>query len=312
MRNDLPLFKPPQLRGKYLSRVLKSRWLTAGPVCERLREALGEHFEWDAKKIVLANSATAGWQAVLDSFESSKREEAHVSIRDDTFAGMFNCVKNSQPKTPIRVSTDIGGREGGAPFWPTNYFKVADVCHTALLRREAAVNILSMYPTKPIPGSEGGALFVLDEGFAQYLRQLVDCGFAGWPRDYSAAVWGRKANMTDVQAALALEALELSDGYMEGLREAWFRMRKVWRQGWAGLWGIEDPVNVYRRPYLFQVELPTGSGLTVAEVQKRLPFATGWHFPPNRRLTLPMWPGIPVSAIKRMCKALSDVDFGEK
>jgi len=300
---NIPLFKPPRLKGKYLGKVLKSRWLTTGPMCERLKEALAQKFNWDKDLIVLANSATAGWQAILDHTPSPvwQRWDTFVSMRDAQDAH----VEQEMPGwEQINVRTFVGGLED-IPEWPYAGLRVADCTHLGHPWTDVDYSLLSFYPTKPIPGAEGGAVFCKVREDADRLAKLVDCGFGSQPRDYRTRCWGRKANMTDVQAAFALEALEISDEYMAGLKEAWGRMleehcRFNYIPG-------SSFVDVGRRPYLFQLVLP--GNRPIPEVQKMLPFPTGWHFPPNRRLTLPMWPNMLGSVIKKIFNELEKLEL---
>jgi hypothetical protein len=285
------------LRGKYLGKVLKSRWLTTGPMCERLKEALAEKFEWEKDRIALANSATACWQALLDD------SSGLVTQREDTFVSMKDAEADHGVSPSLdsftHVHTFLGGLDA-EPAWPAFSTEVADCTHIGHPWKDADYSLLSFYPTKPIPGAEGGAMFCWSKEAADNLSRLVDCGFSGQPRNYETRVWGRKANMTDVQAALALEALELSEGYMDGLREAWGRMA-------LDCPGDFNYVDVSDRPYLFQLVLP--EGVKVPEVQKRLSFPTGWHFPPNRRLTLPLFSGMTDRVIHTMFKEIGKLEI---
>lgn len=277
----LPLFSPPKLSGKYLTDVLASGWLTTGPMNDRLCVALSEFFEIAPQAIVLCSSATAGFQAILDLLQPEQ-----VIIDQATWPGMHHVISHSRSVPggrPVEVETDIGGRRSLRPpddRFPTHWL-IRDACHSWLDDKTASFVLLSCYPTKLVPGAEGGVI-LCSPAHAEHLRHWVHCGLVpgtgGWQKP---KVSGRKANMTDVQAALNLEALELAPAYMKEIDASWHLLANYCTH--YGIPYRDQPI----RPYLFQLEVdPTDYRDLLAEHQ------ASWNFPPAKLLTVPCFPGI--------------------
>src|SRR5262245_21172337 len=124
-----PLFKTPRLTGKYLERVLESGWLTTGPECATLRVKLSSFFEKQgygylgASRIVLAASATAGFQAVFDLIVDRELalvdDKIVVALIEATWPGIRQAIRHCDYRAQyviagdwveVEVWTDIGGK----------------------------------------------------------------------------------------------------------------------------------------------------------------------------------------------------------
>lgn len=303
MRPKIPLFRPPILTGKYLHRVLRSRWLTAGPWVEKFREACGRQFGVDHRRIHLAARATSCFQAVMDHLQATMAPDL-TYITPSTFPGMHLAIRHAGQRmthvsgrnVDVAVVTDIGGarlckEDANAKFSIGTLF-VHDACHsgTEWLGHSPDFTLFSCYPTKPIPGGEGGICICPSREIAEELELRVSSGLStAYGRSPTAplrpTVAGRETHMTDVQAALNLEALELSNDYMARIEESWNRLA-------AAAWNLGVPYRGQAvRPYLFQVPLD--------DINKLLHFKrccgrhgipTAWNFSPSCMVTLPCFP----------------------
>lgn len=306
----MELYRPPELTGKYIPTVLKSRWLTAGPMCERFREAVAERLQVPVKHIALAARATSGFQAVLDMVGHGRqkgKDAWYTNITNATFVGMKLAIQHAEGvvyssilNPGILIRTDIGGRRfsiddedknkmgaaAGSPF--TKYY-IHDACHSWLPDPAADFAVLSCYPTKPVPGAEGGVVVCKSEELAREVESWVSSGLtpAYNPTRLGGnkpSVPGRESHLTDVAAAFNLEALEQAPAFMERLARVWRRLAKA-----ADSWGVPYRAQDVR-PYLFQVETEK-----VNEVRKELKswgVPTSWNFPPAPLVTLPCHPDI--------------------
>lgn len=285
----MKLFDPPRLTGKYLSKTLASGWLTSGPRCQELQEATAAFIGCRPEQVVLASSATAAWQGILDLL-------GHVVVRltPATWPGMYHVIRNSvaglwypsNDKWDVRVETDIGGRrlsDYDKQWVVSGRWYVHDACHSWLPDPKADFGLVSFYPTKLVPGAEGGAVICKRPEDAEQLRLWLYCGLkpGGAARGETPAVWGRKANMTDVTAALNLEALELAPKHIQNIEEAWCTMSG--RAYWLQIGHLVRQQN--ERPYLFQIDY---------DFKKGPPTHCPWarNFAPANLLTLPCYPGL--------------------
>ena len=296
----MKLFDPPRLTGRYLSRVLQSGWLTTGPRCQELQEAVAERMAVRPDCVVLGASATACWQGVLDLTQPSR-----VHITNATWPGMKQVAEHTNPcvlGNPIFVRTDIGGaRCDDAPWGSTVGCTVRDACHSWVLDNSADFTLFSFYPTKLVPGAEGGCVVCRRPQDAERLRLHLYCGLrpgeAGQGR--GPVLCGRKANMTDVTAALNLEALELSPAYIKAIGDAWAQLADCARAR-----GLPFRIQLMR-PYLFQVELPADQVRPTIDALKLLGIPSAWNFPPAGLLTLPCYPGMTLTDADRVIDAVS-------
>jgi len=302
--NKIPLFKPPRLKGKYLKEVLQSGHLTAGPWVERLEAAIAKEAGVEPTGVVCTSSACAAWEALLRVLRP-----ATVSVREDTFplikdlarsVGRRAQVVGLWEPAEVGVITHIGGCEGGS--WrqvkPECDWLVEDACHIGIggstsVEWTEDFWFTSFYPTKLLSGAEGGVLVANTERALVEMprvRQIVNCGFLGWPRDYYTRVSGAKLHMTDLQASLNMEALE---GFAKRQLEVEAEWKAMDRETGRALSEVAAQyVDMEHTPYLAQVSIGRPWTRELWKKAKELPIETAWNFPPNRRLTVPMWPGM--------------------
>jgi hypothetical protein len=201
----MDLYKPPRLTGKYLDKVLASRWLTEGPMVERFREAVAEKLGVGPDRIALAARATSGFQAVLDFLHHNyswgeiwSGDCLFVDCTEATFIGIRHSIRHAglgvwdrtwvSGRPDVLVKTDIGGRRlaeedentstrvyvaGGAadPKW-----YIHDACHSWLPDPAADFAVLSCYPTKPVPGAEGGVVVCKEPEHAREIESWCTSG----------------------------------------------------------------------------------------------------------------------------------------
>lgn len=303
----IALFKTPRLTGKYLDRVLKTRWHTTGPMCQRLQEAVGEFLGVPSKKVVLASSATSAFQGLCYLLrEVTNTAFPGIQITDATWPGLLQAAYlagyvRSVDVPLISVRTCIGGdRSDDCGFQGT--YLVEDRCHAWTPKDPAAsFAFYSFYPTKLVPGVEGGAIVCANSEHAERLRSYLYCGLQPGAAGKGAhsVISGIKANMTDVTAALNLEALELAPIYMWALHHTHQKYMRL----------IRDTFLLPRaqcvQAYLLQIIVDASH---IPGTMQRLTdcgVASAWNFRPAGLLTLPMWPQMPEKIMKEvLCKTI--------
>lgn len=295
---NVPLFRPRKLSGKYLETVLASRHLTSGPMVGELREAIADWAGVDLPEVVLGNSARELFRALVRALWPCRFDFRPL----ETYPPMLWVAQGEAEVGSwyiVTVLTDIGGANCGGAY-DGEGLVVRDACHS-WVPGTAPYELFSFYPTKLAGAAEGGVLICRDRPrIGQRLQMLVDGGVPGsgsspeYDRGYRS---GRIARMTDVQAALALEAFEDLGSRQDEAAEAWWELRK--------LLGGTDFVDQPDQPYLFQVRVPT-----VPAYRERLAdrgIGSGWNFPPAPLLTLPCW-GLTSDERRRVARAFLEVD----
>jgi dTDP-4-amino-4,6-dideoxygalactose transaminase len=274
----VPLFKPAPLSGKYARRVAASPHRTTGPQCARLKKALAAEFPmWTPDQIVLGNSATACFEALLRVMKGK------VLFIGETYP-LLPSINQRQPSHSAvlgYVHTDIGGvtADRFAGY-------LLDCCHSWAPSHRFEYSLVSFYPTKLVPGVEGGALFCQSTLMAQRLQATLNCGFFQDLDRTRTRVWedmesnAMKGNMTDVAAAYNREALEHLHHQIRGIRNTQVQIcREI----------FEHP-RLRRGRYLMQVQVPDVP--EAQKIAKGMGVASGWNFPPNQWLTVPSWAGM--------------------
>jgi len=269
-------------------------------MARRFREACARHFSISPEHVVLANSATACFQAILDLWSALHVARPTVQITEATWPGLHQVISHSgywkNSNANIVVQTDIGGARCIDNLTPTQgSWLVHDVCHSWLPAGGVDFAFMSCYPTKLVAGAEGGVMLVQNKDHVHMLERLLYCGLT--PGKGGPPVgWGRKANMSDVAAAMNLEALEGMRAYASAIKESWYKLYHVAR--------AEDLTvrGVVTRPYLFQVEVPAAKIPAVRTRLEKKGIATAWNFPPAPLLTLPCWPKMPKSIVQFIVK----------
>src|SRR5690606_18193980 len=196
----------------------------------------------------------------------------------------------------LSVVTEIGGQLNDMEIEDSYADSVlVDACHSWVPRKWAQYSLASFYPTKLVPGGEGGAVFCLDEWDAFEIQAILDCGYG--PDSWKDIAEGRgrngarsspaiKGHMTDVQAALNLEALLYFDRYVMEQGEAWARLMSA-AEGFRCA-ELVKPQPI--RPYIFQMRSKDPDRVIRALAGVGVPSTR--NFPPSPWVTLPAHKGI--------------------
>lgn len=293
----IPLFDPPKLTGAFVQDVLESRHLTTGPQVEKLREEIADYWDTKPEQIVLANSATACFQAIYDLLAIGQ-----TAFSAPTWPLLPEIAKECAEASDAMayVKTDIGGRNTfpWQAYWNRpGKIRVRDACHTWAVDKKARFSFASFYPTKPAGGAEGGAMWCESEDEAGALQELVNCGFKKSINRIQTRVWdrrlyGRKSNMTDVAAAVnreAFEWLEVGDSKQDAAHEA--AWKEIEKRGIGG--SFVDQRG--KLPYLLQMKVEDVPDAREYFAEQGI--ATGWHFPPAKLVTLPCYVALKINEI---------------
>lgn len=219
--------------------VLRSDYLTQGPVVERFEAALAEYV--GAKHAVCVSSGTAalhlaylgcgGFSFITSplSFVATANAALMIPGRDVRFCDVSPQTGNMEAADPLwqewvvpvhfagraadlsRVNTKANeGRiiEDGAQALGAVDF---DGCSRVGSCAHSLATIFSLHPTKPITSAEGGIVTTNDDGFAQLVRSLRDHG-----RENGLMVRiGVNGRMDEMSAALGLSQLKRCDEMRE-------------------------------------------------------------------------------------------------
>jgi dTDP-4-amino-4,6-dideoxygalactose transaminase len=298
----LKLFDPPRLRGTYLAGVLRSKHLTTGPGVEALRCALAREFKVTSDRIVLGSSATVcGF--VLMEFLKRKHGDIRIEFGGLATWPLFYRYAYRQGFTSVSLRpeaiswwTDIGGRPETRTVYTAGKEVVVDACHSCSYDSSVPwidFTLMSFYPTKLLAGAEGGLIICEDPQEAMELQQILDCGFdkQSWEdMRHSGRSWDAgaihplavKGNMSDVQAAFGLEALENFDLQKRKTTTAWAALHIAITSKFPEL---DKKVVKQRDMYLFQIRVKDVERARKWFLEQGLP--TAWNFPPARLVTIP-------------------------
>jgi dTDP-4-amino-4,6-dideoxygalactose transaminase len=290
----IKLHKPTMLSGKYLERVLESRHLTTGPQVELLRIQLAEYFDVLPWRIALGSSATACFQAYMEVLNRDVKCPIVVEWRGLATWPLMKKIADRLAPYPMNqlhhtivVDTDIGGT-GQGRFLPPEEEWFHDACHSWTRRKSTDWTLLSFYPTKLCGGAEGGALIGPNIDRVAEVQRVLNCGTIGMgqrPDFTKIHSLGRKANMTDVAAALNREALERLDERKERVNATHRTLVRMFQH----LGGKVDRLLLHEvQAYLFQVRVEdVAQALRIAEKWK---ISAQVNFPPAKLITLPCYP----------------------
>ena len=296
----IPLFKPPVLTGKYMKEVLNSRHLVTGPMVERLRDAVAKEFHWEPEQVVLGNTATHCFEALLIHLgypEAKLYPRATWPLIRVRVEGGPSCA----PTTVLL--TDIGGDTAYVRDFP-NRKVVLDCSHSWEPSKVADYSFASFSPIKLVCGPQGGAMFCKSSGAATELQTILNYGFESGPqggRDWTAwDVRGIRGGMSDVHAALNLEALGLLAWARQGYRE----ITQAVAADLYGRRGVRSD-QIRRGKYLLQLKVR--SVPRALKQLRELGVQGGWHFPPAKLLTVPAWPGMVGHEVCKVGRAAAKV-----
>ncbi len=193
---------------KAVDEVLRSGWLTTGPVCARFEEEFARAV--GAKHAVAVSSCTAALELALDALHVGDGDcvvvpsltfaaTAEVVVRcgarpvfvdvlesDHTLdpEGLHRACETWDEKLACYIPVNFGGQacdfDALSRIWPTEDGAIEDAAHahpglTGRIHgegRTAAVTCFSFYATKTITCGEGGMLVTDDEDIAKRARMM--------------------------------------------------------------------------------------------------------------------------------------------
>ena len=285
--DGLPLVRPAMgdttALNNEIGRILRSGYLTNGPVVRSLEETVADRL--GVPHVIAMASCTSGLAltlqalgvdgpVVLPSFTFSASAHAvHWAGGTARFAEVNEDSLTLDADAAEKALVDLGGTASamtathvyGTPCRTEELQAVADRAGVPLvydaahglgsMRRGTPVGnfgvaeVFSLSPTKVVVAGEGGLVATRDGDLAQKLRYARDYGNPG---DYDCLFPGLNARMSEVHAATALHSLALLDGHL-------VRRRALVRLFWDEL----GKVAGVRGPVLDQGDVSTYKDLTL-------------------------------------------------
>lgn len=186
---------------------IKSGHMTQGSIVERFEEEFKDYI--GAKYAIAVNSCTSALFLCQKLLNPKK-----VSIPSMTFASVASNIIHAGARLLWRDESWSGSRyalisDNKKPG------TIYDSAHE--VRKGDASNIksdlfcYSFYPTKNLSGAEGGMIVTDNRDYAQWLKKARWHARVGKTWDYVIEFPAWKMNMTDLQAAVALEYLKRLD-----------------------------------------------------------------------------------------------------
>lgn len=296
----IPLFKPKPLTGKYVGEVLASGHLVTGPMVERLRVEAAKLGWVAAEKVAVGASATACLQAI-----HAMIGWVHLELKPKATWPLFRDKSITNElwgyKPPDEdcwtLYTDIGGVTAPTTFGERSILDCSHSWEPGMLGGQR-FSFASISPIKLCDGVQGGVIWCRHEDEARELQGILNYGFLDGhdkPRDWRTRdTRGWRWNMSDVHAALNLEAIER-------LKETKRRYNETCTDMFEAL---EWSPQLAKRPggsYLCQLKVR--SVPRAIEFLRERGVAAGWNFPPAKLVTIPAWPGLPAVNIKEVAQA---------
>lgn len=242
-----------------VKRVLKSNWLTQGPVVRDFEDAFADYT--GAKFAIALSSGSAALHAAASyffdrdhrdffvpniTFVSTASATVHaggsvhlVDIVRDTAHIQFRDIPKS---ADVVMPVDFGGLPTPIPFsdFSRSTRFIIDAAHSLGARtprgpvgkpHESAITCFSLHPVKSITSAEGGMCTTDDSDVAGYLREFREHGIRrpntekGW--GYRVVYPGFNYRLSDVHAAIGLSQLDRLDRYIEERNEIADRYRDL-------------------------------------------------------------------------------------
>lgn len=295
----IPLFKPKPLTGKYVGQVLASGHVTTGPMVERLREAIWSPY--GPNHIAIGASCTACLEAIHRLVQWSGLE-----LKPKATWPLFQELAGPCSGSSCdywTLYTDIGGRTA-EPLSESWKWTILDCSHSWEPMFGGRFSIASISPIKLCDGVQGGVVWCEHQDEARELQGILNYGFLDGhdkPRDWRTRdPRGWRWNMSDVHAALNLEAFERLEETKAGYKEAWYRLVDQLGQGHV----------VHNAPRLVPQDSPYLAQFKVRSVPRAIKtlnengVAGGWNFPPAKLVTVPAWPGMHKDTVRRVASAV--------
>lgn len=240
--------------------VLRSDWLTQGPVIEKFEDALAEYV--GADYAVAFSSATAALHA--SAWATGLGPSSVGATSPLTFASTANCLRyvgaqielvdinpeslNIDLEKVPEVDALVPVHFSGLPVDLRNIRSkrpsvvIEDAAHALGARTpegpvgmgaDSDVTCFSFHPVKPITSGEGGMAVTNNSELAERLKIFRSHGIVRKPEKdpwyYEVQELGFHYRMTDIQAALGLSQLARVDGFIAARNEqaAYYRERLV-------------------------------------------------------------------------------------
>jgi dTDP-4-amino-4,6-dideoxygalactose transaminase len=331
MGNDaIPFARPvmPKSVEEEILKLVADGWWTSGP---RVRQLELEFPGTRGAPAVACSSATAGLFALFQALGVDEEWEVHFSTW--TFSSMPMCARllgarvvllDVDPHTLMPRPTDWmkaaeerlfrrrasvlthfggfaqpGAARLGEALGATGPV-VDDAAHVPLLwanQDSGGYMVTSFYPTKNLPGMEGGVVLSKNEWVREWVASFVSHGFshAAWDRytapgaalHYDVVQPGFKANMTEITAALVLGALAEYRYAHDSRRLLFSQYRRLLP---SGVRLLEPEWYEWTDPHMAVVFLPEGVDRdAVAELMAKRGVRTSVHFKPVHQHTF--WAG---------------------
>lgn len=219
--------------------VLRSPWLTQGPVVERFEAALAEYV--GAKYAVAVSSGTAALYMCYHAMNAQRVTTspltfvatANSAVAQGCNIGFTDVDRDTgnadirpephRPTSWIYVPVHFAGRAAPIPVgkdWSGfNVAVVEDACHALGATdfdgcskvgscAHSYATVFSFHPVKPITTGEGGAITTNDFQFAEWLRKIRSHGRGS---DGLMRTMGLNFRMSELSAALGLSQLARCD-----------------------------------------------------------------------------------------------------
>jgi dTDP-4-amino-4,6-dideoxygalactose transaminase len=333
-RTSFLSFQPPAIGDEELEAVvetLRSGWLTTGPRAAALEERFREYL--GARHVLAVSSGTAALHLSLLALGVGPGDEvitstitwpatANVIVHagaTPVFADVRDSDLNVDPEQVARLVTDrtkaivpvhlAGAPADLDPIHALGLPVIEDAAHaveSAYRGRKigslSEATCFSLYATKNVAAGEGGLIATESDDVAAAIEDLRLMR-RGDGSLYDISVPGYKANLPDIQAAIALCQLDKLDAHRE-IRE---RHVRLYDEGLADLAGIRplarDPRDTHAL-HLYVVRIDAErAGATRDDYQRALreeQIGTSIHFLPVHRLSwyrerFPDQPPLPVA-----------------
>jgi dTDP-4-amino-4,6-dideoxygalactose transaminase len=327
-------FQPPAVGEEEVAaaaEAIRSGWLTTGPRAAELERRFAEYV--GARHAVAVSSGTAAlhlslaalgvgagdevitspitWPATANVVVHLGARPVFADVREsDLTLDPARAAELVGPRTRVILPVHLAGQPADLePLWALGLPVVEDAAHAAESeyrgRKIGALSdatCFSLYATKSVAAGEGGIVTTNRDDVAEAVERLRIMR-RGHGSLYDVEVAGFKANLGDVNAAIALCQLEK----VERHRAARLRQVELYDEALADLDGVEplarDPRDLHAH-HLYVVRIdPARAGATRDDYQAALAeerIGTSVHFLPVHLLTayrrlLPDQPALPVA-----------------
>lgn len=283
-------FFSPSLVDTMLERmkeVLESGWLTSGPNVSHIESFFEDYFL--TPNVVALGSCTASLH--LSMILSGVTKDAEVILPSETFVSTANSIlycggtpifaeidPNTMNLDPADVEARITERTvaiavvhiAGLPCEMKSFQKIAKQNDLILIEDCAHAHgsqyngkhcgtfgdfaCFSFYPTKVVPGAEGGLLITRDGSLKQITKKLRNQGREGFGVEAITEI-GYNYRMNELQACVIYPQLEMLDTFVEKRNE----IAKYYDELLSGVSKIETiakPSNVKHSYYSYMIKVP--------------------------------------------------------